>query len=713
MKRKYVKSFLSLCLAGAVTLSSLAGLGTSVYASAVSDFTIEESDINQLLYDDLELPTSVDGAADATIEYSLEDGTNSQYVTLEGTTLKITQPYAGEGNYTFNLKAKVTNGTEVTEKTFPLTIAEGTSDDTYAGYAYISFAAVDGYDVQQLHLFLSEDGLNWTAVNGLKPLFTVGTDYADDIEAAGTHNYTIKEGTDISTTTTGDASVLFPFEGDDQGVRDPYMIRGCKADGSDSGKVWILATDLNTQNSKYGGNLTTHTVGNWGTMSQKGSTSLFIYETEDWVHWTRRYVDVGSEIGAGAAWAPEAIYNPEKDNYLVYWSCRVSTDGYTRNRLYCNETSDFVTFGPTKMYEEEPFYENHTTASDGAGNIDTSQLWVADEDGNPYGTLYRLVKDEANNHVELMSADTVLDPTVDYDSTDPNRITPYTLNGTSYSLLSDITSLGSTSKSRAEIVYNWFIDESVGNHFTKISQKYMEAKTGAYEGATMFKFNDRDEWCIMIDYYGSMSVRYEPYTTTDLSEPDSITKLTSGYGRTGGDVGTHGGMIPITAAEYNEIIDTYNSDPTVDNYHEISYIQMDNRELADSVEEVKEKLEDPTGLTDTQVEALKDSVTSGEIILGNEEASSAEISEASDRIQSILNPDTVEISEDSVSISSGKSETVTAKAATGATVTWKSGDTSVATVDENGKITAVGKGTTLVFAKVGKTGIDAIKVTVE
>ena len=90
-------------------------------------------------------------------------------------------------------------------------------------------------------------------------------------------------------------------------------------------------------------------------MSSAGSTKLFVYETEDWVHWERRYIDVGNEIDAGAAWAPEAVYNPEKDNYLVYWSCRVGTDGYARNRLYCNETKDFKTFGPTKMYEEEAF----------------------------------------------------------------------------------------------------------------------------------------------------------------------------------------------------------------------------------------------------------------------------------------------------------------------------------------------------------------------
>lgn len=95
---------------------------------------------------------------------------------------------------------------------------EGTSADTKAGYVYVCFGNVKGSDVQQLHFFLSEDGLNWTALNGFHPLFEVGTDYADDIETVGTHNYAVKAGTDIKSTTSGDASVLFPFEG---------MIRVC------------------------------------------------------------------------------------------------------------------------------------------------------------------------------------------------------------------------------------------------------------------------------------------------------------------------------------------------------------------------------------------------------------------------------------------------------------------------------------------------------
>ena len=454
MKRKYVKKAVSFGLA-AVTALVLAGPAAGSRAMAAdTKLTIKEAQINQLLTGDLTLPDSIDGAPDAKISYSVGDA-NPTYVSVKGNKLKVTRPYAGKGNYKFILTATVTNGSDTTKQSFDLTIAEGTSADTKAGYVYVCFGNVKGSDVQQLHFFLSEDGLNWTALNGFHPLFEVGTDYADDIETVGTHNYAVKAGTDIKSTTSGDASVLFPFEGNDQGVRDPYLIRGARKE--DSGKVWILATDLNTMASKYGGNLSNNSVGNWGTMSTAGSTKLFVYETEDWVHWERRYIDVGSEIDAGAAWAPEAVYNPEKDNYLVYWSCRVGTDGYARNRLYCNETKDFKTFGPTKMYEEEAFYQKWgklVSSNDGYGNIDTSQLWVADEDGNPYGTLYRVVKDETDNHIELMSADTVLDTDVDYDNSNPNRITPYTMNGKNYSSLGDLSGLNDFQK--AEVVWNRF-----------------------------------------------------------------------------------------------------------------------------------------------------------------------------------------------------------------------------------------------------------------
>ncbi len=628
MKRRIVNVLLAVCLTAGITVTSLPIASMKAKAAGTSEtvqqnLTIRESEINQLLTNDLTLPSTVDGLEGATIEYSVADK-DAEYVEITDSILKIKKrPKSNEPDYKFTLKATVTSGSETAEKQFPLIIRAGLAKDDYAGYVYVCFAdqnvsktGKDYRDVQQIHFFLSEDGLNWTALNGFHPIFETGTDYADLIErySETSLNYKIKEGADVTQTTTGDASVLFPFEGNDQGVRDPYLIRGCKADGSDSNKVWLLATDLNTMAEKYGGNREKNVVGNWGTMTTNGygSTALFVYETEDWVHWTRRYIDVNKlssedDVGACMAWAPEAIYNPVKDNYLVYWSARTTVDGRARDRLYCNETEDFVHFGPTKLYEQEPFFENWgngvSSHDDGYGNIDTSQLWVAktNADGtvNPYGTLFRLVKDETNNHIELKSAKTVLDPDYEgkenqaaYDATDATRITEYTNDYGTFGSLEELNQVmtGATDPTnikRAEIVYHWFKEESVGDHFGSIPQKDMEKYKGTYEGATLFKFIDRDEWCVMIDNYGDMSIRYEPYLTTDLSKAHSIQKAEKGtYGRTGGDVGTHGGMIPITVEEYNALIDTYNADPGIDNYHEINYVSLDTRIYDDKVQEL-------------------------------------------------------------------------------------------------------------------------------
>lgn len=700
--------------------------------SGSTDLSIRESEINQLLTDDLELP-DVDGA---TVTYSVDEK-DAKYVEVDGDRLKITRPYAGDGNYSFTLHATITaaDNTKVT-KDFPLTIAQGNSDDTYAGYIYVSFAVnkANNEDVQQIHFFLSEDGLNWTALNGCNPAFLAGKDYTSSVKKVSKNNYEIKKGTDITKTVTGDASVLYPFEGDDQGVRDPYLIRGSKKDGSDANKVWLLATDLNTHDEKYGGDKYNDKLGNWGETTQvgKGSTHLFIWETEDWVHWTRRYVDVASEINGGMAWAPEAIYNPEKDNYLVYWSARTGDDGRARDRLYCNETSDFVTFGPTKLYEQEPFYKNYgkngRANNSGYGNIDTSQLWVPEKDENgktilnddgsiknPYGTLYRLVKDETNNHIELMSAKTVLDPNVDYDASEPHKINPYTLGGTEFDSLDSLSNLKNDTNQikTAEIVNAWYENNSVGNHFTKISQKGIEKYTGAYEGATMFKFNDRDEWCVMIDYYGDMTVRYEPYLTTDLSDPDSIQKAAKGtYGRTGGDIGTHGGMIPITVKEYNTLINTYNADSSVDNYHPISYISVDKREFSDYLDSLEEKIKND-GLSDELVTALKAKVIRGRAMVKDDAVSSKEINEFMDRVDEMLTTVTLTTSEKEITLSVGETKKISAQITPEDTeLTWKTADDSVATVD-NGTVTAVGKGSTFVFVKAGMKALVPVKVTVK
>ena len=745
MKQTFTKSFLAACMAASMAVSMTPSTVADVCAADISaavesGLTIRESEIHQLLTKDLTLPDTVSGLEKATVSYRA-DGADAKYVSVEGNTLKITRPYAGEGDYKFTLTATVTSaGGDTAEKKFPLTIREGLSEDSYAGYLYVCFADIQNpataahewTDVQQVHFFLSEDGLNWTALNGCNPAFLTGKDHIDKIEkvAENSVNYKVAEGTDLAATATGDASVLFPFEGRDQGIRDPYLIRGCKKDGSDADKVWILATDLNTHSSHYNGDKANNTLGGdtWGLTAnyQVGSQKLFIYETEDFVHWERRWIDVGSEVDSCMAWAPEAIYNPEKDNYLVYWSARTDADGSSRDRLYCNETKDFKTFGETKLYEQEPFYKNYgengKSNNSGYGNIDTSQIWVAekDKDGNvtnPYGTIFRVVKDETNNHNELQSAKSVLDPETPYDASEPNLIEPYELDGTTYAAKSDLSTLKDTNQiKRADIVYNWFKNNSVGNHFQKISQTGIESKIGAYEGATMFKFIDRDEWCMMIDAYGDMSIRYEPYVTADLSKPDSIVKLSSGYGRTGGDVGCHGGMIPITLGEYNTLIDTYNADDTVNNYHEIKHIPIDKRELAEKADALRKaaKSADYSAAVVAQMTSLADRA---DRLCADAAAGSAQVNRLIAQAQRLLKnkkvhvpelkADALELDEEELVLCTKKTEGLEMTAKLTAelnletdtqAITFTSGNPSVAAVDQTGKVTAKKAGSTVITA---------------
>lgn len=194
---------LSVCMAaGTIPAASLEARAAGETAKAVeTGLTIRESEINQLLTGDLTLPTTVTGLNGATVAYSVKTE-DEKYVTVEGNKLKVTRPIAGEEDYKFTLKATVTAGGETAEKEFPLTVRAGLSDDSYAGYVYVSFASVENAapheswvdnltDVQQLHFFLSPDGLNWTALNGGKPVFETGTDYSRNIVSYGANVSTI------------------------------------------------------------------------------------------------------------------------------------------------------------------------------------------------------------------------------------------------------------------------------------------------------------------------------------------------------------------------------------------------------------------------------------------------------------------------------------------------------------------------------------------
>ena len=138
MRRRIVSVLLAACLTAGLAVGSWPAAGLGVKAAvnpntAVEEgLTIRESEINQLLTGDLQLPTTIEGLDGATIVYSVE-AKDAKYASIEGNTLKITRPAAGEDDYQFTLTATITPpaGVEVTSddgklvKKFPLTIRAG------------------------------------------------------------------------------------------------------------------------------------------------------------------------------------------------------------------------------------------------------------------------------------------------------------------------------------------------------------------------------------------------------------------------------------------------------------------------------------------------------------------------------------------------------------------------------------------------------------
>jgi hypothetical protein len=167
------------------------------------------------------------------------------------------------------------------------------------GYLFVRFVG-EQEDGEQIYYALSRDGMHWQDLLPERPVLrsTVG----------------------------------------ERGVRDPYLLRS--ADGS---RFYLLATDLSIYHR-----------GGWANAEATitGSRSLVVWESSDLLNWSEaRLIEVAPE-GTGCAWAPEAVYDEEEDDYMVFWaSSRDARDGEGRGlHIYCSKTRDFRHFTPARQY---------------------------------------------------------------------------------------------------------------------------------------------------------------------------------------------------------------------------------------------------------------------------------------------------------------------------------------------------------------------------
>lgn len=136
--------------------------------------------------------------------------------------------------------------------------------------------------------------------------------------------------------------VINPTKGT-QGVRDPSLIAG---GGADAGRKWyIIGTDLHIGKTT------------WDAAQRTGSRGIFVWESTDLVNWGQERLVQVEDATAGMVWAPDAIWDAEKGEYLVHWASKFypTSDPQHRGspsaiRIRYAYTKDFKTFSAPQDY---------------------------------------------------------------------------------------------------------------------------------------------------------------------------------------------------------------------------------------------------------------------------------------------------------------------------------------------------------------------------
>lgn len=200
------------------------------------------------------------------------------------------------------------------------------------GYLFVTFRGEATPMTEQIYFMVSENGRDWDALNEAKPVLV----------------------SDVG----------------EKGVRDPYIIRS-----HDNSKFYLIATDLSI-----------HLNHDWGRAVRAASKSIVIWESEDLVNWSEPSLVKVAPDDAGCTWAPEAVYDEERGEYMVFWASMTARDNFSKHRIWAVHTKDFKTFSEPFIYIEKPDTVIDTTI-------------IRDN-----GVYYRFTKDEKFKAITMESS---------------------------------------------------------------------------------------------------------------------------------------------------------------------------------------------------------------------------------------------------------------------------------------------------------------------
>ncbi|OAA67352.1 glycoside hydrolase family 43 protein [Niveomyces insectorum RCEF 264] len=186
--------------------------------------------------------------------------------------------------------------------------------------------------------------------------------------------------------------ILRPTKGTG-GVRDPAIVKG---GGDEAGRKWyIVGTDLDIGKT------------NWGASQRTGSRGIFVWESTDLLTWTDERLAIVEDATAGMVWAPEAIWDPAKGQYMVYWSSKFYPASDTRHagaptntRIRYAYTADFHTFSaPQTFVDKAPRDTIDLTILPWAAGSPSGNTTAPGADTETASTFLRFMKDETKKNV--------------------------------------------------------------------------------------------------------------------------------------------------------------------------------------------------------------------------------------------------------------------------------------------------------------------------
>lgn len=203
-------------------------------------------------------------------------------------------------------------------------------------YLFVHFRQSTTPEGEQVHFALSRDGFHWDALNGGNP-------------------------------------VLWAYQGD-HGVRDMTIVRS-RFDGT----FHIFATDLSLSigmRGKYN-----HS---WKNASSHGSKALAHWVSSDLVHWSEEALLPMGDDDFGCLWAPDVIFDPEHDDYVLHWSSTRQENDFSSHAIYCSRTKDFVHFSPPRLL----YCKDDSTVIDSAMYEENGVFYLFVKSGaNPNGLI--------------------------------------------------------------------------------------------------------------------------------------------------------------------------------------------------------------------------------------------------------------------------------------------------------------------------------------